>query len=167
MKRNVPSELLCIRDNWFVNCCTPTCIIWKGVFSPFFDINFGVREGSVPSPLLFCVYINDIVNRMLSRQRCQVVLYADDILIIDPSTAFGKKNPCVRRVRWMEFDTYANAVEFRAHSASLTKRRRFNIATECALRMRAACVIRRFRFVSHIIDSVVASPGIYGKAALV
>jgi len=54
-------------------------------FSAFFKSNFGVRQRSVLSPLLFCLYIDDIVNRMSLRQRCHVVLYADDFLIIAPS----------------------------------------------------------------------------------
>jgi len=80
VKRKIPSELLCILENWFPNCWT--CITWKDVYSAFFKITFGVRQGLFLSPLLFCLFIDDIINRMSLRQRCQMVLCADDILII-------------------------------------------------------------------------------------
>jgi len=49
------------------------------------SIKFGVRQGSVLSPQLFAVYLNDIVSQLPVSQRCFVVLYADDILIMAPS----------------------------------------------------------------------------------
>ena len=44
-----------------------------------------MRQGSALSPQLFAVYLNDIVSQLSISQRCFVVLYADDILIIAPS----------------------------------------------------------------------------------
>jgi len=53
--------------------------------SDFIQIKFEVRQGSVLSPQLFAVYLNDIVSQSPVSQRCFVVLYADDILIMAPS----------------------------------------------------------------------------------
>ena len=47
----------------------------------------GVRQGSVLHPQLFAVYINDTVSHLPISQRCFIVLYADDILIIAPSVS--------------------------------------------------------------------------------
>jgi len=53
------------------------------------SIKFGVRQGSVLSPQLFAVYLNDIVSQLPVGQRCFVMLYADDILIMTPSVGMN------------------------------------------------------------------------------
>ena len=81
MQRRIPNTLLRIFENWLSNCWI--CIKWNDVTSDFIQIKFRVRQGSVLSPQLFAVYLNDIVSQV--SQRCFVVLYADDILIMAPS----------------------------------------------------------------------------------
>lgn len=49
-----------------------------GEISSEMAVNFGVAPGTVLGPLLFCIYINDIVK---VAQRCQIHLFADDTLI--------------------------------------------------------------------------------------
>ena len=38
---------------------------WNSVYSRFFKIEYGVRQGSVLSPSLFAVYLDDIVIHCL------------------------------------------------------------------------------------------------------
>jgi len=83
MKRLIPVELLNILVFWFSNCWS--CIKWYNSFSPYFKVSFGVRQGSVLSPFLFAVYLNDIVDHRVNGQYSFVILYADDILLITPS----------------------------------------------------------------------------------
>jgi len=64
-----------------------TCVKWKSAISHFFQIDFGVRQSSVLSPQLFAVYVNDTVSHLPISQRCFIVLYANDILIIAPSVS--------------------------------------------------------------------------------
>ena len=83
MQRNIPIELLSVFEQWFRNCST--CVKWKMVMSSSFKIEYGVRQGSVLSPHLFAIYLNDIVSRFSVNQRLFIVLYADDILLLAPS----------------------------------------------------------------------------------
>ena len=75
MKRHLPLEILELLENWLSN--NFSCVKWHGIFSQFFRVSFGVRQGSVLSPSLFAIYI-DIGY---------IVLYADDILLISPSVS--------------------------------------------------------------------------------
>jgi len=77
MKRQIPNELLIILKNWLCGSCA--CVKWDNLWSDMFTINFGVRHGSVLSPVLFAIYIDDV-----SKCSKYVILYADDILLLAP-----------------------------------------------------------------------------------
>jgi hypothetical protein len=51
----------------------------------FFHITFGVRQGSVLSPILFAIYVDDIVKCHQRGFHNCIILYADDILLISSS----------------------------------------------------------------------------------
>jgi len=50
-------------------------------------INIGVRQGSVFSPFLFALYLDDLSKLGSSSKGCCMILYADDILILSPSVS--------------------------------------------------------------------------------
>jgi len=58
MKRNIPVQLLEALEN-LISCCH-SYVKWNNVWTSVLKINFGVRQGSVLSPFLFAVYLDDL-----------------------------------------------------------------------------------------------------------
>lgn len=91
-------------------------MVWP-IVTFFFRLVVGVRQGQVLSPLLFAIYIDDIVVRVknanagcyISTICCCIYLYADDILLLSP-TITGLQiilNACEKEVA--ELDMQINA----------------------------------------------------------
>ena len=102
MKRLVPVELLELLENWLSNCMT--CVKWQDVFSSMFSLTFGVRQGSVLSPFLFAVYLDDLYKSYKDNRGLYVFLYADDILCISPSISALETllRACERELIWLD-----------------------------------------------------------------
>jgi Reverse transcriptase (RNA-dependent DNA polymerase) len=82
MKRRIPIALLNMLVNWLDQCSTCIKSNGMGYFPEFFKLDFGVRQGSVLSPYLFAVYLDDIIDNRYNGNSCFVILYADDIILI-------------------------------------------------------------------------------------
>ena len=65
--------------NWFKSYLMgrKQCVVVDGVKSNFQEMTCGVPQGSVLGPLLFLIYVNDIIN---SSDILQFSLFADDTL---------------------------------------------------------------------------------------
>ena len=71
-------------------------IQWNGVIGKVFDIHCGVRQSGILFPMLFCIYMDDLIKelrlsgfgRYLSNLFIGSILYADDICLISHS-CFG------------------------------------------------------------------------------
>ena len=105
MNRNIPVELL-LFENWFSNCWT--CIKWGSSSSKSFKMDFGVRQGSVLSPHFFAVYLNDIVGRFYPGRGIDIVLYADDILLMSRSVSELQRllTACEAELKWLDMSIY-------------------------------------------------------------
>ena len=102
MNRNIPAQLLSILEKWLGNCWT--CVRWDSCTSRFFQIKIGVRQGSVLSPHLFAVYLDDLVHHHSPGHGIRIILYADDILIIAPSVCELQRllSICEVELEWLD-----------------------------------------------------------------
>jgi len=85
MVRFVPIELLNLFESWLSNCFS--CVKWKNSWSGSFNHGFGVRQGSVLTPFLFAVYIDDIAEIFNFERGVHIVMYADDIILVTSSVS--------------------------------------------------------------------------------
>jgi Reverse transcriptase (RNA-dependent DNA polymerase) len=89
MKRGAPVSLLLVLQNWYSKC---VCRIrWGNFLSSEFSLKAGVRQGGVLSPILFLIYVDNILNK-LDHSGCKMhglnlgsFMYADDLILIAPS----------------------------------------------------------------------------------
>ena len=90
-KRDVPPILLCFLWSWYKDqSCT---VKWNSYVSDPFDVTNGVRQGGVLSPVLFTVYLDELLQRLSALAiGCHVghhyvgsLCYADDIALLAPS----------------------------------------------------------------------------------
>jgi len=70
-----------------------TRVVWNGVQSRWFGVMNGVKQGGVLSPILFCVYIDDLLKSLAEANvGCYigscfvgVLAYADDLVLLAPT----------------------------------------------------------------------------------
>ena len=72
-----------------------TRVLWNGIFSDRFSVYNGVKQGGVLSPVLFCLYIDGLLERLShSKIGCNfgavyagALAYADDIVLLAPTAS--------------------------------------------------------------------------------
>ena len=70
MRKCVPVELLQLMENLF-SCCY-SCVKWDDILSEMFSVNFGVRQGSVLSPFMFVLYLDNLASVCDLNQSCSI-----------------------------------------------------------------------------------------------
>ena len=93
IKRKFPKQLISVFLSWYTKCFDK--VKWKDEVSDYFQTYAGVRQGGVLSPMLFALYIEDIITELRSQRKgCTInriylgcFLYADDILLLSQSVS--------------------------------------------------------------------------------
>jgi len=98
LKRDLPACIvrvfICFYTNNFAR------VSWCGLFSEYFLATNGVKQGGVLSPVLFCVYIGDLlvllsnanIGCFIGNNYVGALAYADDLILLAPSaSALPKK----------------------------------------------------------------------------
>ena len=62
MNRRVRVVILKVLINWYDKC--DVFVRWNNVLSRCFYVMCGVRQGGVLSPLLFSLYVNDMIQKL-------------------------------------------------------------------------------------------------------
>ena len=91
LDRNLPVVVIRFLLNMYT--AQQARVSWNSHFSPWFDIMNGVKQGGVLSPVLFCVYMDDLLtSRKCAGYGCYVghvffgaLAYADDIMLLAPT----------------------------------------------------------------------------------
>ena len=90
--RDLLSALLRLLLNMYTN--SSTRIAWNGICPALFLVNNGVKQGGLMSPILFCIYLDGLLNLLAAAQiGCFIgrvfvdsLAYADDIVLLAPTT---------------------------------------------------------------------------------
>ena len=93
LSRGVHPLIVRILAHWYRS--QDVCVRWGNSLSSSFNVSNGVRQGSLLSPLLFSLYIDEISSKLKSSQiGCFVnnecfnhLMYADDLCLLAPTAA--------------------------------------------------------------------------------
>ena len=81
-------------------------VVWAGYSLTFFTAANGVKQGGVLSPILFCIYMDDLhvklsqcgVGCFIGAQFVGALAFADDIVLLAPSPSAIRKLLFVSRM---------------------------------------------------------------------
>ena len=93
LDRNLPSAVVRFLWSWYQS--QRMCVRWNSSLSNTFSVSNGVRQGGVLSPILFTVYIDELLSQLkASGIGCHwnhhyvgAVCYADDLTLLAPSVS--------------------------------------------------------------------------------
>lgn len=115
MDRNIPNCVINVLFDWFAK--SYITVKWLNVLSLRCQVNSGVRQGGVMSPVLFAIYVDEILVKLNnSGLGCNVkgltvnsFMYADDLIILSASVTHLQKliNICVDELNSIQLSVNA------------------------------------------------------------
>jgi hypothetical protein len=139
-------------------------ISWAGMVSNFFTAHNGVKQGGIISPVLFCIYIDDLLIKLsLSGVGCHIgftftgaIAYADDIVLIAPTPAAMRKMLLISGAFALEFDILFNAQKSKFIVFAPSTHRQFTADfNQCCFLINGCRIenVRSYPHLGHIITS--------------
>ena len=139
-------------------------VSWGGVLSDYFSATNVVKQGGVLSPILYCVYIDDLLSALAkSGVGCYIgsnfvgaLAYADDIVVIAPTATAMRKllSICVEYAT--EYCISFNASKSKCLAMLPVNRRELNnYLNECCLTVNDQPIelVQSFQHLGHTITS--------------
>lgn len=91
LSRNLPPHIIRLLMNIYVN--NNVCVSWCNVKSDTFRALNGVKQGAILSPVLYCVYVDNLLQLLakagvgcyIGYQFVGALAYADDLVLVAPS----------------------------------------------------------------------------------
>ena len=115
IKRGLPPYIVRLLINMYTGHTVRVC--WHGQMSNYFIAANGVKQGGVLSPVLFCVYIDDLLYSLKKAGvRCYIgstfvgsFAYADDLVLLAPTPAALRKMLLICDAYALEYNILFNA----------------------------------------------------------
>jgi Reverse transcriptase (RNA-dependent DNA polymerase) len=97
IKRELPAYIVRVLVNLYTQ--NSVRVTWDGAISKYFSAVNGVKQGAVLSPVLFCIYIDDLllllseagIGCFIGSKFVGALPYADDIVLIAPTATALRK----------------------------------------------------------------------------
>ena len=139
-------------------------IAWGGVLADYFSAVNGVKQGGVLSPVLYCVYIDDLLLALSkSGVGCYIgsnfvgaLAYADDIVLIAPTATAMRKLLSIRGEYATEYCISFNASKSKCLAVLPANGRELNsYLNECRLTFNDQPIelVQSFQHLGHTITS--------------
>ena len=162
IKRKLPAHIIRLLINIYTNNFVR--VAWRGAMSVYFVAVNGVKQGGVLSPVLFCLYIDDLllalsrsgVGCFIGNNFVGALAYADDIVLVAPTASALRKLLSICGDYASEYSISFNAVKSKC-LIILPKNRRgtCNYVQECRFFINTQQIdnVESFKHLGHVITS--------------